>query len=135
MAAGGTRATRSFAPLPDAVAMARAYVTEQLHPLPVALCETAALLVSELATNAILHGPGSFEVSVGRSAIGVRVGVSDAGGGDPILRAPALTDEHGRGLQLVAALADRWGVAANVDSPGKTVWFELPARAAVPRED
>ncbi|QTE01105.1 ATP-binding protein [Streptomyces cyanogenus] len=92
------------------------------------------LCVSELATNALLHG-----VPAGRGFLlrltlhtdgAVRVEVHDSGPGE--VRAPeASADaEHGRGLLLVAALADKWGVGER--NPGKIVWCEfhsLPGRA------
>lgn len=110
----------------SSVADARAYVTTSLGHLPPTVCETAALLVSELATNAVRHGTGDFEVSVRELPDGgVWVGVGDAGAGHPVLRSPRITDEHGRGLRLVSSLADRWGVRRRRGEPRKTVWFEL----------
>lgn len=85
--------------------------------------ETAELLVSELATNAVGHGGSAFDVSVD-AADRVRVAVHDddpsplSGGGRPDPE-----DERGRGLFLVEELSIRWGVEQ--DAAGKTVWFEL----------
>lgn len=87
------------------------------------------LCVSELATNALLHG-----VPAGRGFLlrlvlhaegALRVEVHDSGPGevgcpDPTPDADA---EHGRGLLLVAALADKWGVGER--NPGKIVWCEF----------
>ncbi|GAA1881094.1 ATP-binding protein [Streptantibioticus ferralitis] len=85
------------------------------------------LCVSELATNALLHGvpPGrGYQVSLGLSGDGVlRVEVDDSGDGDPRIPDTAAEDESGRGLRLVAALADKWGVGERV--PGKFVWCEF----------
>ncbi|WP_299537937.1 ATP-binding protein [uncultured Streptomyces sp.] len=93
------------------------------------------LCVSELATNALLHGvpPGrGYLVRVEPSAgmRGLRVEVHDSGGGLPAVRVPE--GEGGRGLLLVEAFADRWGVSGRV--PGKTVWCEFdrpPVRVTV----
>jgi anti-sigma regulatory factor (Ser/Thr protein kinase) len=119
--------SRWFPAFPFAVPDARRYVTEALIGLPSDVCETAALLVSELATNTVRHAGGPFEVVVRHPAAGdvLWIGVTDAGPGDPILSSPAVTEERGRGLQLVSALADRWGVRRRRGSEEKTVWFEL----------
>ncbi|MFG3101734.1 ATP-binding protein [Streptomyces sp. NPDC048182] len=90
----------------------------------------AAHIVAELASNAVLHGrvPGrDFRLTLRRTAPGtVRIEVTDARGDRvPELPDPATPDaEHGRGLLIVAAYADRWGVEQG-PSPGKTVWAEL----------
>lgn len=93
---------------------------------------TAELLLSELVTNAVLHGrvsPGR-EVWV-RCALWkegpLRVEVMDA---DKLLPAPrqeepAEDDENGRGLRIVSTLADRWDAHPRECGIGKTVWFEL----------
>jgi anti-sigma regulatory factor (Ser/Thr protein kinase) len=120
--------TRTFPAWPDSVPAARGYVTDLLASVPPALCQTAALLVSELATNAIRHaGVREFSVDVRHLPAESRlwVGVTDTGPGQPVLRDPSTTAEHGRGLRLVATLADRWGARRRRGSDDKTVWFEL----------
>ena len=120
--------SRSFPAYPLSVPTARGYVTELLDGWPRELQETAALLASELATNAVRHGDGhDFEVSVrfGPGAQELWVGVTDRGPGSPTVRRPPVTDERGRGLQLVGLLASRWGIRRSRDSDTKTVWFEL----------
>jgi anti-sigma regulatory factor (Ser/Thr protein kinase) len=100
--------------------------------VPPQLCQTAALLVSELATNAVRHsGAGEFVVEIEfRTDEGlVWVGVTDDGPGFPTPRTPPVTAEHGRGLQLVGTLADRWGARRRRDTARKTVWFELNTSA------
>lgn len=88
------------------------------------LCQTAALLVSELVTNAVIHGKTSATVEVHRPADILRVSVRDD---NPVLpaagQAPPLDAESGRGLAIVAMLATRWGVETVDD--GKAIWFEL----------
>ena len=83
------------------------------------------LCVSELATNAVRHGvpPGrGFRLSVWPLAGGaLRVEVHDSGDGWPGVRMPADSDEGGRGLLLVEALADKWGVAGRVAGKGRVV--------------
>ncbi|MGY1631149.1 ATP-binding protein [Geodermatophilus sp. SYSU D01186] len=120
--------SRTFTAWPDSVPAARGYVTDLLASVPPALCQTAALLVSELATNAIRHaGVRQFVVDVRYLPAEGRlwIGVTDDGPGQPLLRNPAVTTEHGRGLRLVATLADRWGARRRRGSADKTVWFEL----------
>ncbi|GHI04733.1 ATPase [Streptomyces cellostaticus] len=113
------------------VRLARKFAQEALTDWALAeRSDDVLLCVSELATNALLHG-----VPVGRGFVlrltlhtdGVlRAEVHDSGPGE--VRAPdAAPDaspesEHGRGLLLVAALADKWGVGER--NPGKIVWCE-----------
>lgn len=99
--------------------------------------DTVTLVVAELASNAALHGhvPGrDFELRLtyDRPAGLVRVEVSDTHPGHPELpesAAQAFADaDCGRGLFLVEAVADRWGVAGRT-GPGKTVWAECAVHA------
>ncbi|MEU5660644.1 ATP-binding protein [Streptomyces sp. NPDC047737] len=89
----------------------------------------AAQIVSELATNAVLHGrvPGrDFRLALVVHRDGpLRIEVTDALG-DRLPRAvtPGQHMETGRGLLIVEALADRWGVTPG-PFPRKTVWAEL----------
>ncbi|MET9789194.1 ATP-binding protein [Streptomyces canus] len=90
------------------------------------------LCVSELATNALLHGvpPARcfrLDLSLGTDGV-LRVEVHDSGPGEIHPTNPSPVGEHGRGLLLVAALADRWGVRER--DPGKAVWCEF--RVCVP---
>jgi anti-sigma regulatory factor (Ser/Thr protein kinase) len=120
--------SQTFPAWPGSVPAARHYVADVLADLPAGLCQTAALLVSELATNAVRHTAGpDFVVEVrqfpdeGR----VWVGVTDSGAELPVLRMPDVTSEGGRGVQLVSILADRWGAGRRRSTTEKTVWFEL----------
>jgi serine/threonine-protein kinase RsbW len=85
------------------------------------------LCVSELATNALLHGvpPGrGFKLYLSLDAAGaLRVEVHDSGEGQPRIPDTGAGDESGRGLLLVEALADKWGVGGR--DPGKIVWCEF----------
>ena len=126
--------SQSFPAYPLSVPDARRYVTTALGHLPSSTCETAGLLVSELATNAVRYVGGRFEVAVRYTVEdGVLwVGVTDTGLQDPILRTPPVTAEGGRGLQLVSVLADRWGVRRRRGADEKTVWFELSTPPPAP---
>ncbi len=79
-------------------------------------------MVSELATNAVVHAATTFRLSIERTDKLVRVEVLDGGGGHTHLRSPSNGDLHGRGLQLVDALSDQWGTT-ECGEQGKTVWF------------
>lgn len=87
--------------------------------------ERAQLLVSELISNAVLHGAGPVrlslvEVDPGRS---VRIEVCNRGAGQPQMRQARPDDLSGRGLQLVDELSRGWGSSS---TEGETsVWFEL----------
>lgn len=88
--------------------------------------DDVCLCVSELATNALLHGvPPGREFSLVLTGDGplVRVEVRDSGGGSPQVRDAEADDCGGRGLHLVMALADDFGVTPH--PPGKTVWAVL----------
>ncbi len=87
------------------------------------LAEDAALLVSELVTNAVIHGHSDVALQLWRTGSGVRIEITDR---DPGLVAPRRSDPEalgGRGLLLVDTLARNWGVRPA--NPGKAVWFEL----------
>ncbi|WP_030666668.1 ATP-binding protein [Streptomyces rimosus] len=85
----------------------------------------AQLVVSELVTNAYRYGtePGDrIAVTVDAAPEGARIEVHDPARRRPKLRAPGRGRERGRGLYVVQAIADRWGVD---DRPfGKVVWVE-----------
>ena len=85
----------------------------------------AALLASELVGNSIRHASalpsGHLEVVWAIDESGVRLQVTDGGGRDtPLMRQVSLDDTSGRGLAIVAALADVWGVEEHPG--GTTVW-------------
>ncbi|WP_332112937.1 ATP-binding protein [Streptomyces sp. ActVer] len=119
------------------VSRARTLLREQATSwkLPDEVTETAVLLLSELMTNAYRHA----KVSPGREIWArcaldddrVRVWVTDANDMLPAPRNASPDDESGRGLALVATLADNWGATPREGGIGKTAWFELrltPAR-------
>lgn len=107
-----------------AIGEARRCVADALADQPQRLVEVAMLLVSELATNAVCHARSAFDVGLRRGSDLVRVEVSDAGPGDPVVRSPGPTDASGRGLQIVDRLADEWGVVHH-QGHDKTIWFIL----------
>ena len=86
---------------------------------------TAQLLATELFTNALHHGAGDITMTVTRVPGELRVDVSDRNPDHPRVRTVTLNDVRGRGMMILEALAVRWGVDAQDDGRGKTVWFVL----------
>ena len=88
------------------------------------LIDDALLVTSELVTNAITHAESAchLRLSVVRSTL--RIDVIDTGRGAPEPQPESATEEHGRGLHLVDALATAWGLDI-VPGEGKLVWAEL----------
>ncbi len=126
--------TRHFSvllsPTPRGARLARLLATEWLRSweLPYGVTEAAEHLVAELASNAATHGrfPGrDFRLALLATAEVLRIEVTDTRGDElPRHRPPMPDAESGRGLLLVEALADRWGVELG-PVPRKTVWAEL----------
>jgi anti-sigma regulatory factor (Ser/Thr protein kinase) len=92
------------------------------------LASDVALVVTELVTNAVLHGGGCSGVDVSLAGAGVRVEVGDRQRVLPVMGHEAPDALTGRGIRLVAAVAARWG--AQVRRGGKVVWAELTGEAA-----
>jgi PAS domain S-box-containing protein len=93
---------------------------------PAALADVAELVVSELVTNALRYGGGQMCLQLSRHEDGVVVEVYDEGVGTPRRRRAGADEEGGRGLLLVASVADGWGVRSRGD--GKVVWCRLGRR-------
>ncbi|WP_326642307.1 ATP-binding protein [Streptosporangium sp. NBC_01755] len=107
---------------PEVVGKARRLAREALVAWGIsAVTEGVAMVVSELVSNAVVHGRAPITLSLHRHGRIVCGEVTDHGAvwPTPLLAGP--DSEHGRGLAIVAAYADRWGVES---APGgKTVWF------------
>ncbi|MES4889643.1 SpoIIE family protein phosphatase [Streptomyces sp. NPDC096012] len=108
---------------PAAVARARRFTTETLAAWGLEhLSFGAELIVSELVTNAIRYGKGPIQLRLIRHHR-LTCEVFDAGSAAPHLRRARTFDEGGRGLLLVAQLAERWGTRPTRE--GKVIWAEL----------
>jgi anti-sigma regulatory factor (Ser/Thr protein kinase) len=120
------RQARRFDCRPESVAGARHFVRDLLSDQPREIVEAAELMTSELATNSVRHACSDFELAILLSRDEIRVEVSDHGRGQPVPRSPTPRERSGRGLQIVQALSDAWGVSPSPS--GKLVWFTLPLR-------
>jgi len=111
---------------PTASHLAREQVTDRLSgTLDHSVMADVTLAVSELVTNALLHGAGRIELHVEADDRSVKAEVVDAGRGlEQVIR------EHGvdgHGLRIVGQVADKWGVFQGTTH----VWFEIPLTGAV----
>ncbi|MFD9863253.1 SpoIIE family protein phosphatase [Streptomyces alboflavus] len=124
------RAAATFEPLGRSVATARSFVRDTLQGWGFSdIVDDAVVLTSELVTNAVVHAGTAADVLCLRTEDAVRIEVSDhyPEREIPLQSSPATMGspdrEGGRGLQLCAALATRWGV--DYTSTHKQVWFQL----------
>jgi anti-sigma regulatory factor (Ser/Thr protein kinase) len=126
--------TMRFPAVPASGGSARRFVAAALERWGAGrpLVEVATLLTSELVTNAYRHASTAARVVVRRVDHGTTfvVEVQDEGTGQIELRPVGQESESGRGLQIVDALADRWGTDAVPE--GSLVWFELHLGRAAP---
>jgi anti-sigma regulatory factor (Ser/Thr protein kinase) len=120
-------ATARFRAGPDAPFAARRFLAgllgrrpygERVNP------HDAQLVVSELATNAVIHAGTPFSVGVRCDGSTVRISVQDWSSTQPIVRETNARALSGRGLRLIAMVSRAWGIDYGPD--GKTVWAELP---------
>jgi anti-sigma regulatory factor (Ser/Thr protein kinase) len=118
---------RKFGCHVESVPAARRFVRDALRGQAREILDAAELMTSELATNCVRHAQTGFELAIDDAQRPIRVEVRDVGQGRPMLQSPSPTDRTGRGLVIVEAMSDAWGVEPS--SRGKTVWFTLPQRA------
>ncbi|MGH8913896.1 MAG: ATP-binding protein, partial [Acidimicrobiia bacterium] len=109
-------------PTPNSVPRARRFVLG-LDWAEGASDERLAIVTTEIVTNAILHARTGFRVSATELPGGIRVEVTDRSTDPPVMKSYGPESPTGRGLHIVDAMADRWGV--DPTKSGKTVWFEV----------
>jgi anti-sigma regulatory factor (Ser/Thr protein kinase) len=108
---------------PGAPAQARHATDSALGDVATTVRQSALLVVSELVTNAVVHAGEPLRLRVRRIRDQLRIELADGCPDVPVRHDPHPTQPSGRGLLLVASLADRWG---NAPTPqGKLVWAEL----------
>lgn len=105
----------------------RRFVSDAVGATPPAVADLAVLLASELATNAVIHAPGAYVVTVRCGADGdrVRVEVADRSPASARRCRYSSTSATGRGLGMVEDAASAWGIEPRPGAIGKAVWFEL----------
>jgi anti-sigma regulatory factor (Ser/Thr protein kinase) len=112
----------------SSVSHARAFVSGHLSAHQLAyLVEDIELVVSELATNAMVHACTPFTVVLGAFENTVSLRVLDGSHKGPTLVVARGLETNGRGLVIVQALSRDWGVSAHA-SGGKSVWAEFDIR-------
>lgn len=91
--------------------------------------QDAELLVTEVVANVVDHvaGEASFGLEVTMSDQWLRIAVSDGSSVRPVVQELSGERTRGRGMQMVAAIAERWGVEDH--DGGKRVWFALAPRS------
>ncbi|MDA8075404.1 MAG: response regulator [Actinomycetota bacterium] len=132
----GARVTRSatirLRPDRREVALARRFVVGRCVEWgKSAAADAAAIVVSELVANALVHVQSGCELTVGLRGDVLRIAVVDHGGGMPDVQRAGTDDDHGRGLLLVSILCTAWGTEPH--GTGKSVWAELRADATTAR--
>ena len=116
---------------PEVVAAVRAFTAGTLAGWELdRFQDDAALIVSELAANAVLHARTPMRLTLQSDGLSfLRIQVYDDNPRQPSLAPPRVDAASGRGLPLVIALASEWGISS--EQGGKTVWAELGERRLV----
>jgi anti-sigma regulatory factor (Ser/Thr protein kinase) len=121
----------SLAPRPESVPAVRRFVRTTLQSWGATdNGDTVELLVSELATNSVLHAQSHFTVELSLLQGTLRVGVHDMSSVSPRSRKGDEEATGGRGVRLVAVLASAWGLVRQ-QGAGKVVWFHVPAAGPI----
>ena len=102
-----------------------ARVVLQDWSVPTSLLEDALLVISELVTNAVRHAgtASTLELQLGQTGELLRISLTDESDAEPQVRRLHPHSEDGRGMAILAALSDRWGVEP--EGHGKRVWWEV----------
>jgi anti-sigma regulatory factor (Ser/Thr protein kinase) len=109
------------------VPAARRFVRDVLHDQSRDTLDAVELMTSELVTNCVHHAQTCFELTIDDTQQQIRIEAHDKGHGRPVPRSPTPDQRTGRGLRIVEAMSDAWGV--ELSSRGKTVWFTVPRHA------
>lgn len=118
---------RRFRCQPESVPAARHFVRSVLRDQSRDTLDAVELMASELASNCIHHAKTCFEFTIDDAQRQIRVEVRDSSLGRPVPRSPTPSEPTGRGLRIVEAMSEAWGV--DLSSSGKTVWFTVPRQA------
>lgn len=122
--------TRRFPGRRESITAARQFARDAVRERPAETRDAIELMVSELATNCVEHARSDFELAIELSPRAIRVEARDEGPGRPTPRSPAPSEPSGRGLRIVEAMSDDWGVGIGRDE--KIVWFTIRANVSAP---
>ena len=118
--------SRRFPSDPESVRAARRFVLQAVRNAPADLRDAIAVMIAELAMNAVQHARTEFGVTVDLTGGILRVEVTDSGGGHPAAGPmPPPGSLRGRGLPIVDGLADAWGIIPSRRGSGKSIWFRI----------
>ena len=132
------KTSRSFAPNPGSTRSARHFVLHAVGDAPPGLRDAIAVMVGELAMNAVQHARTGFQVTAELTDGTLRVAVTDSGGNYPAAGPmPPPSSSRGRGLPIVDSLADDWGITPARHGRSKSIWFKIavPAPPGIPRRE
>ena len=117
-----------FPAVRKSVPSARRFASGAVVDVPGEVSDAVALIATELASNSVQHAASAFAIRVEQLPHQIRIEVEDDGEGQPVVCSPGPGDTSGRGLQIVDALADVWGVIPKEKAVGKTVWVTIALR-------
>jgi anti-sigma regulatory factor (Ser/Thr protein kinase) len=117
-------------PVPAAAGEARRFIRSTATALDPDKLDDVLVLTSELVTNAVLHARTPFELGVTLTDDAILICVGDGTRSTPQVQESSDGQENGRGIMLVRALADDWGIESSESRQGKVVWFLLRAAVA-----
>ncbi|MFB7085643.1 ATP-binding protein [Streptomyces sp. NPDC056296] len=114
------------------ISTARRWVTDLLRrwDIPPETCDSAILIVSEFATNAVQHGRSDMSLFIACDHVTLRIAVTDSGAAVHHCVTNTDPDEHGRGLQIVRALAHRTQVHQTTQGCRASASLRLEARVS-----
>jgi anti-sigma regulatory factor (Ser/Thr protein kinase) len=114
---------------PRSIRVARHFLASIVRELdlPAETISIAELALSEIVTNAVVHGDPPIRVHVDATSTRLEVSVSDASPVQPRADETRLDATGGRGLAIVAAVAGDWGCEPDPHGPGKRIWFSVSA--------
>lgn len=112
---------------PRSIRVARGFLVSIARDLdlPTDTVSVAELALSEIVTNAVIHGAPPIVLQVDATPTRLDVSVHDASPARPNAEEPSIDATGGRGLAIVAAVAGSWGWEPDPLGPGKRIWFSV----------
>ena len=112
----------------DSPGRARRLVADVASGMPSAVVHDAMVVTSEIVTNSVRHAGGVVTISIECDADMLAVAVADGCVLPPTASQGDVLADGGRGLRLVAQMADAWGYRPSADGAGKVIWFRIAHR-------